>query len=73
MALVTRYYEANIAIDENHANEATATLSDMSRQIDRRYAALRAQVAWTLGVALGRSGRWNESLDQLTTADGLFL
>ncbi|HYM61685.1 MAG TPA: CHAT domain-containing protein, partial [Thermoanaerobaculia bacterium] len=72
MALVARYYEANIAIDENRASEAAATLREMSRHIDRRYPALRAQVAWTTGVSLGRGGRWNESLDELAKADELF-
>jgi CHAT domain-containing protein len=72
MASVARYYEANVQIDENRIADGLATLRRIAASLDTRYPALAAEVAWTSGVALGRSGRWAEAIEQFILAESSF-
>lgn len=72
MALVADYYMANIRIDRNEPEQGIAMLYALLARTPIRYAALRAQCNWTLGYALGKSGRLIEAYEQLGAAVGTF-
>src|SRR5205823_411870 len=72
MSTVALYYEANVKIDQNDLQTALSGLRAIGKAARKRYPALRAEIAWTTGVVLGRLGRWNESLEQLSFSESLF-
>jgi CHAT domain-containing protein len=72
MASAARYYEANVQIDENRIADGLGMLRSIAAGLDSRYPALAAEVAWTSGVALGRTGRWAEAIEQLGSAESGF-
>jgi tetratricopeptide (TPR) repeat protein len=62
MSYVARYYIASAWLDHNQTSTAQGMLENIARELPPMYRALRAQVTWELGTAVGRQGAIYESV-----------
>lgn len=72
MALVARYNAANSAFEANDIGTALEELNALYANVSPQYPALRAQVAWERGAALGKSGSAGRALEGFREALTIF-
>ena len=72
MALTAAYFAANTVFDQNQIAAAHRSLAQIFEATDERYAALRSQLRWQIGLCLFASGRMDQALNEFTTASTSF-